>query len=690
MHGLRFLLGAAAILASLILALAPLSGGETYRHSRKIRLAPGEWYALEYDPVRREFRELEPDRRYGRLPEEALDQILRAPTWLREGLADRLVDLVHDDIDVGESAAPALFDVNGDGVHDLVVGTGSGKIHCFPGPGFRRAPELFRGDRFSGKVRPVVRRSKEKAGAELIALDGDLRIWSFDGKDRFRDTGKVSAERPGVTLKVSGKELFLLGREDGTLEVRGGGPLERGLVENLGRVKVEGDAHPALHDVNGDGVEDLLVGSRDGKILVVPNRGAPGKPWFSLYSPEIKRKFDIDVGYLSTPRLADWDGDGKLDLLSGSKEGKIHLFLGPDFRQGRILLEDRAFHGAVVPAPGDFDGDGTIDLAVGSADGGVRLFKGPGLEEDAARSGKIRLHSYASPWAVDFDRDGRTDLIVGSGKNPFGDIESGEFPSPAMVDIDGDGDLDLVVGNGKGEFALHLAPAFEVSPGGLGVSRTGAFASAGFGDLDGDGRPELVVGSIDGGFVYFDGEDGVWVEKESWTFEPSMGVKDLKECFLRCHRDAKPLRGRIDDAALGAVVELLTGSEDRYFDEVAFALSALPTEVLRAMTRMGEVDLLLENARCIYETAQRVKYAEVLEKGDHTTLKYALEDGGEAQLPKEVYYWWVVHPRLYYEVPARVNASFWEKTAKERSMTEEAWTRRRLTLDEMGKKGGGT
>ena len=67
--------------------------------------------------------EEEPDRGYAGLPDRALKQILRAPSWLREKLADRLVDLYYDVIDVGEGAAPAFGDANGDGLSDLAEHT---------------------------------------------------------------------------------------------------------------------------------------------------------------------------------------------------------------------------------------------------------------------------------------------------------------------------------------------------------------------------------------------------------------------------------------------------------------------------------------------------------------------------------------------------------------------------------------
>ena len=69
------------------------TGFEAYTFEREIRLAPGEFYAVTYDDERKEFIEAEPDKNYGCLPDRAFKHILRAPMWLREKFADRLVGL---------------------------------------------------------------------------------------------------------------------------------------------------------------------------------------------------------------------------------------------------------------------------------------------------------------------------------------------------------------------------------------------------------------------------------------------------------------------------------------------------------------------------------------------------------------------------------------------------------------------
>ncbi|MHC5077766.1 MAG: FG-GAP-like repeat-containing protein [Planctomycetota bacterium] len=719
-------------------------GDEPYRFRREIRLGPGETYAVGYDRKRKAFWEEEPGRGYAALGSAAREQILRAPGWLREDLADRLVDLVFDAIDVGENAAPTFYDVDGDGAKDLIVGCSENRLRCFLAPHFKEDPDrlkhihtagtgtpLFFDLEMDGKVELIVAdgsgavvaykgegwKEKEKIGrlgftglhfigeseGSLVVSDAAGTVWRFQGQGAF-----FKVETPEKTpcfhasISVLTGHLRVRGTAEGTLTasctVSGG----EALVENLSRVKVSANARPVFHDLNRDGAPELLVGAADGTIRVYRNHGVSGAPWFATFSAEIRRRFDGDVGYLSSPRIADLNGDGALDMVSGTKEGAIRFYPGPAFREEKEVLKALRFEGVVVPAPGDFTGDGKMDLAVGLADGSIRFFAGPAFTEAPELAKGIKVETYAAPHAGDMDGDGKVDLVVGSGKGTlhffrntgagfrevqghFGALKPGEYPSPAVFDANADGAPDLVVGDRSGALRLYLAPGWAESEGALAVPKTEGFASPGIGDLNGDGKPELVVGSLEGIFVVYEREKDAWVEKDSWKFEPAMGLEKLTDYFLRVHPEAERLRGMTDGDTLKAYVDVLASAKGPLFDEVAFSVAAIPTEILRAMARVENADLLLENARSISTTASKLKYVEVVEKEDYTTLAYAMGGGRRVELPRDVYYWWVVHPRTYFEVPLRVDASYWEHDHDHYGITHEKWTRRKIELKEIGK-----
>jgi Transglutaminase-like superfamily len=106
-----------------------------------------------------------------------------------------------------------------------------------------------------------------------------------------------------------------------------------------------------------------------------------------------------------------------------------------------------------------------------------------------------------------------------------------------------------------------------------------------------------------------------------------------------------------DDAATFA--ELILNPEDeRYVDELAFLIAMTGN---RDITYDRSADLMAQNVRLIYEYDQYLDYVTVVDHGtpedeDYwTTVEYiALVDDEPTtfEVPKEIYYWYIVHPKL--------------------------------------------
>ena len=86
-------------------------------------------------------------------------------------------------------------------------------------------------------------------------------------------------------------------------------------------------------------------------------------------------------------------------------------------------------------------------------------------------------------------------------------------------------------------------------------------------------------------------------------------------------------------------------------DEVAFAMAHLSPESLAADEFYPQI--LVENAALIYEVDPLLDYVELVELGDaenpRTTTRYLVEVEGQIQtveLDPELYYWFIVHPRM--------------------------------------------
>ncbi|OUU17459.1 MAG: hypothetical protein CBC05_05890 [Crocinitomicaceae bacterium TMED45] len=88
--------------------------------------------------------------------------------------------------------------------------------------------------------------------------------------------------------------------------------------------------YPAFGDLDGDGDLDVLVGDELGRIHEFTNVSPAGAwPEFTLTAlsiPEDGSGEAIDVGQFATPQLHDMDGDGDLDMVVGEKNGTLTLF----------------------------------------------------------------------------------------------------------------------------------------------------------------------------------------------------------------------------------------------------------------------------------------------------------------------------------------------------------------------------
>ncbi|GAI53378.1 unnamed protein product, partial [marine sediment metagenome] len=70
-----------------------------------------------------------------------------------------------------------------------------------------------------------------------------------------------------------------------------------------------------------DGDYDLLIGNENGECKAYRNTGSTSSPW------EVKPEWDVyDVGQRAVPSFADFDGDGDQDLIIGTESGVSYLF----------------------------------------------------------------------------------------------------------------------------------------------------------------------------------------------------------------------------------------------------------------------------------------------------------------------------------------------------------------------------
>ncbi len=179
---------------------------------------------------------------------------------------------------------------------------------------------------------------------------------------------------------------------------------------------------PCAVDWDGDGHLDLLVGSEDGRISFVRNTGqtSNGAPIFEAPVPVWTTHPNLHAGVLPVLAAYDWRGDGLQDLIVGNSSGELLFFknLG------------------TTTAP---DFDGAFQLEAGGEP--IRVTAGPTGSIQGPSECKF---GYTCPTVVDWDADGNADVLFSDifGRHVFlkntGETYPPSFETPRVINYNGE------------------------------------------------------------------------------------------------------------------------------------------------------------------------------------------------------------------------------------------------------------
>lgn len=274
--------------------------------------------------------------------------------------------VVDQSYDFGTDSKPVLFDYNGDGLMDIVVGN-------------------------YGYFRPFMTYKSTLAVLENIGTQSSP---SF--RLRTDDYQNISAyARIGVhptfgDMDDDGLQDLIIGDHQGYIHY----------LKNVGAtvasfptitsaqyfgLDVGEYAAPCIYDMNGDGLKDLVVGKLNGKVNYYWNFGTTTNAQFSQDSVNTNfGNINVAVGSsslnYSTPSIMR-DENNDLAIYVGSARGTIYKYIvnTANLRSGSFnlvtdnyLKEDLGFKSTI--AIGDLNNDGNWEYITGNSRGGLAIY----------------------------------------------------------------------------------------------------------------------------------------------------------------------------------------------------------------------------------------------------------------------------------------------------------------------------
>ncbi|MBD2724019.1 T9SS type A sorting domain-containing protein [Hymenobacter armeniacus] len=278
----------------------------------------------------------------------------------------------------GNYSTPTAGDLDNDGLVELLVGQGDGTVMLY-----------------------------EQASANSLTLGTGVLLKNADGTTL--DVG-LYAKPTVADLDGNGLLELLVGEDTGNvlryeqLATSGAGALQftkTTLFANPFGAATSGApnggsyARPTVADLDNNGLLDILVGSNDGTLRryeqATPNASTTAgfTAWGQL---KLANGTVIDAGDVDKPLLTDYNGDGYLDMLVGTKAGTVMLYTqsglnAVTFNAGTNLSTDGTSAGLInlgatgtnpsnvggyaAPAVTDLDGDGLLDLFLGNGNGTI-------------------------------------------------------------------------------------------------------------------------------------------------------------------------------------------------------------------------------------------------------------------------------------------------------------------------------
>lgn len=442
----------------------------------------------------------------------------QTPPWA----AAQPIEASGKPIDVYGMPSPNLEDFDGDGDLDLICGEFLDGLTYFENTGTRRDPRYAYGKRLRDRQGSEIRMDLQMITPTAIDWTGDGRIDLIVGDE----DGRVALVENTGSM-VDGVPVFLPPRY---------------FRQRAEFVKFGALATPVAVDWDADGDEDLISGNTAGYLAFIENLDGGNPP---RLAPPKRLTADDEVirimagengsiqgpaeakwGY-SAPGVADWDGDGLLDVIANSIWGRVVWFRNvgetgaprlaraqpihvlepvehPEWNWWKPSAGELVTQWRTTPAVLDWDGDGATDLLMLDAAGRFALYRGNGK---GAVDGPLTMFRSDTGAAYDSKHRVVGDVGVGALQLNTGRAGKSGRRKLTVVDWDGDGRLDLLVNSASAHWLRNIGPTegnvvFEDKGPVTEQELAGHTTSPTTVDWDGDGVRDLLIGAEDGFFYY--------------------------------------------------------------------------------------------------------------------------------------------------------------------------------------------